>query len=120
VLGDPGRAYEHRAQRPSGYACKLDVALKAVQLAPERVALRAYVHQPEMLAVEHDQPRARAEHGHPPPAHKLAQRLAQTLALDPERHRRRLAAGEHEPVQPVEVTRHAHLTHARTQPEQHS
>ena len=34
-----------------------------------------------------------------PRARELAQRLGQALALDPERHRRRLAAGDHEPVE---------------------
>ena len=42
---------------------------------------------------------------------ELAQRLGQALALDAERHRRRLAAGQHEPVEPLEVGRHAHLAH---------
>ena len=62
-------------------------ASKLLDLAAERVALGAHVHdQPEVLAVEHDQPRAGAEHGHPPPrrrAAQLAQRLGQALALDP-------------------------------------
>ena len=44
-----------------------------------------------------------------PRAHELAQRVGQPLALDPERHRGRLAAGHHEPVEPLEVARHAHL-----------
>ena len=34
-----------------------------------------------------------------PRADELAQRLGEALALDPERHRRRLAAGDHEPVE---------------------
>ena len=38
-------------------------------------------------------------------AHSLAQRLREPLALDPQRHRRRLAARQHERVDPVEVAR---------------
>ena len=37
-------------------------ASKLLDLAPERVARGADVHQPEVLAVEHDQPRARPKH----------------------------------------------------------
>ena len=38
-----------------------------------------------------------------PARDELAQRLGEALALDPERHRRRLAAGHDQPVEPVEV-----------------
>ncbi len=69
VLGDPRRTDEHRPQQAGGVwvgripidTAQLDIRLEAPQLAPERVALSANVHQPEMLAVEHDQPRARAQ-----------------------------------------------------------
>ena len=60
--------------------------------------------QSEMRAVEHDQPGARAEHRRPA-RRQRAQRLGEALALDPERHRRRLAAGHHEAVEPVELGR---------------
>ena len=46
-----------------------------------------------------------------PGAHEVAQRLGQPLALDAERHRRRLAAGDDEPVEARQVGRHAHLAH---------
>ena len=44
-----------------------------------------------------------------PAAHELAQRLGQPLALDPERHRGGLAAGDHQRVEALEVRRGAHL-----------
>ncbi len=50
-----------------------------------------------------------------PARDQRAQRLGQPLALDAERHRRRLAAGHHEPVEPVEVGRRAHLARVRAE-----
>ena len=58
-----------------------------------------------MLAVEHDQPGAGAEAPASRASTSVAQRLGQPLALDAERHRRRLAAGHHEAVEAVEVAR---------------
>ena len=40
---------------------KIEVDLETVALTPERVAARAHVEQAEVIAVEHDQPRAGAE-----------------------------------------------------------
>ena len=71
---------------------------------PNALRCAGHVHHAEVLAVEHDHPRAGAEHGHAG-RDELAQRVGQPLALDPERHRRRLAAGDDEPVEPVEVGR---------------
>jgi len=45
--------------------------------------------------------------------------LRQPLALDPERHRRRLTAGDHETVERVEVVGHAHVAHVRAERAQH-
>jgi hypothetical protein len=118
VLGNPRRADEHRSQRPALQAAHLEIGLERAQLTPECVALRADVHQTEMLAIEHDQPGARSQHGRPA-VHQLAQRLAQSLALDAERHRRGLAPRDHEPVEVVEVDGRAHFAHARAQPAQH-
>ena len=50
-----------------------------------------------------------------PFAHQLAQRPGQPLALDPERHRRRLAAGDDQAVEPVEIRGDADLAHGRAQ-----
>ena len=48
-----------------------------------------------------------------------AQRVAEPFALDAERHRRRLAARHHQPVQPLEVGRHADLAHLGAEALQH-
>ena len=110
VLLDPRRADEHRADRLALEVGELELRLEGVHLAAERVAPRDDVHDAEVLAVEHDQPGARAEHRRAGGG-ELAQRLGEALALDAERHRRRLAARQDEPVEPVEVRRDAHLTH---------
>src|SRR3954454_20089250 len=107
-LVDPRRADEHRADGRAVDARDAEVGLEGADLAAERVAAAGVVGQAEVLAVEHDHPRAGAEHGRAA-ADELAQRLRQPLALDAQRHRGRLAAGHHEPVEPLEVTRHAHL-----------
>ena len=73
---------------------------------------------PEVLAVEHDEPGARAEHRRAR-RRQVAQRLAEPLALDAERHRRRLTAGQDEPVEPLEVGRHADLADLGAERAQH-
>ena len=67
VLLDPRRADEHRAQRPA--AGQRRGRPRSCELAAEGVAARGHVEQPEVLAVEHDQPGAGAEHG-PAGAHE--------------------------------------------------
>ena len=99
---DPGRADEDRVQR---LALAVEVRLEAEPTwRPNALRRDGHVEQAEVLAVEHDQAGAGAEH-RAAGAHELAQRLGQRLALDPERHRGALAAGDHEPVEPVEVVR---------------
>ena len=61
VLGDPRGADEDRAHRAAVHVGELEVLLEGVKLAPEGVALGHDVHQPEVLAVEQDQPGAGAE-----------------------------------------------------------
>ena len=87
VLGDPRRADEHRPQRAS-----LDPSHRRGR--PRNCATdgrtrcaRQDVHDPEVLAVEHDQPGTEPRIGsppshRPPPRRELAQRLGQPLALD--------------------------------------
>jgi hypothetical protein len=119
VLGDPRRADEHRPQRTARQTGQLERGLKAVQLTPERVAPRADVHQAEMVAVEHDQPGARAHH-RDAAARERAQRIGQPLALDPQRHRRGLPSGDHQALEVGQVGGCAHLAHLRAQPVQHA
>src|SRR3954464_7137486 len=117
VLGQPRRADEDRAHRPLD-ARDLEILLERADLAAEGVAPAERVHQPEMLAVEQDHPRAGPEHGRAG-LDELADRLGEPLALDPERHRRRLPAGDHEPVEPVQVGGHADLAHLGAEVAQH-
>src|SRR5215211_7768555 len=118
VLVDPRGADEHRAHRLAVDAGDLEVRLERADLAPERVAPAGVVGEPEVLAVEHDHPRAGAQHGRAG-ADELTQRLGEPLALDPQRHRRRLAARDHEPVEPFEVGGHADLAHLGAEVAQH-
>ena len=67
-----------------------------------------------MLAVEHDHAGAGAEDRRAGGGER-AQRIAEPLALDPERHHRRLAAGKHERIEAVEIGRDAHLARARAE-----
>ena len=60
---------------------------------PNALRRRDDVHQAEVVAVEHDQARRRCRDRRAG-ARERAQRLGQALALDAERHRRRLAAGD--------------------------
>ena len=94
------------------------VRLEGADLAAEGVAAALDVEHAEVLAVEHDHARAGAEHRRAG-ARELAQRLGEPLALDPERHRRRLAAGDDQAVEPVEVGGHAHLAHVGAEAAQH-
>ena len=50
-----------------------------------------------------------------PERDEVAQRLGQPLALDAERDRGRLAAGDHQPVEPFEIGGHAHAARLRAQ-----
>src|SRR4051794_24908531 len=116
-LGHPGRADEDCAQRVAE-AAHVEVGLEAAHLAAECVALGADVEQVEVVAVEHDQAGAGAEDGGAA-EDRLAQRTGEALALDPERHGRRLPAGDDDPVEPVEVGRGAHLAAFRAESGEH-
>src|SRR4051812_16434103 len=77
----------------------MQVGLERRHLAPERVAPDPDVDEAQMVAVEHDHPGARTEHG----AVERADALVEPVEVHEPRERRRLAAGDHEPVQPVEL-----------------
>src|SRR3954447_202773 len=114
VLGEPWRADEHRTNQAVDPR-DLEVLLEGADLAAERVALAQRVHAAEMRAVEHDHPGARTQH-RASGAHELPQRVAESLARDPERHRGRLAARHHQPVEALQVGGHAHLAHLGAEP----
>ena len=110
----PRRADEHAAQRLAVVA-QVEVGLEARELAAVAVALHIDVDQPEVGAVEQDHPRARAEDGRG----ELPDRLLEPVEPHQARDRRRLAAGDHEPVEALELLGQAHLDHVRAEPAQH-
>lgn len=113
MLGDPGSANEDRSQRLIE-SPQLDIGLEAPDLTTERVTPRPDVHETEVIAVEHDQASTGAEDRRSAGG-QIAQRHRQTVALDPQRHRRRLSAGQNERVQPVQIGGHAHFASTRAE-----
>lgn len=114
AIGDPRRPDEDGADRISFDPGNLEFGLEGPQLPSERVTLRRDVEDPEVAAVEHDQARARAEHGDPA-GDRLAERVGQAIALDPEAHHGRFAAREHERVEALELVGGPHLAHGGAQ-----
>ena len=94
---------------------QLEVGLERRHLPAEGVPADADVDEPEVVAVEHDHPGAGAEHRLP----ELADRLVEAVEAHQPRERGRLAARDHEPVEPVELLGLAHLDDLRAEPAQH-
>src|SRR5262245_57849289 len=126
-LLDPGGANQHRVERRVERR-EVEIGLERVDLTAERVAAhrdvepteRLLPHDPALDPVgEQDHPGTRAEGGHPAPK-PLAQRLEQL-----ERHRElvhggALAAGEDEPVDPIELLAPAYGQRGRAGAGQHA
>ena len=93
----------------------VDVGLEALHLAAERVPLDRDVGEGEVVAVEHDHPRARAEDRRV----ERAQRLVEPVEAHQPRDRRRLAAGQDQAVEPVELRRQPHLDRLGAEAPQH-
>ncbi len=93
----------------------LQIGLEARDLAAERVALHDEVDQAEPPAVEHDHAGARAEDRRV----EAAERLVEPVELHQAQDRGGLAAGDDEPVEPVELVRQAYLDDVGAQPAQH-
>ena len=119
VLVDPGGADEDGAHGLAAIPGDLEVGLEGADLAAERVALGGVVRQPRCSRSSMIIP-AQVPSTGVPARDELAQRLGEALALDAERHRRRLAAGDHQPVEAVEVGGHAHLAHVGAEAAQHA
>src|SRR4051812_24226685 len=113
-LVDPRRADEHGPQRLAP-ARQLEIGLERRDLPAERVPPDAHVDEPEVVAVEHDHPRARAEDRPREAAHGVVEGVEAHQA----RERRRLAAGDHEPVETVELVGLPHLDGLRAERAQH-
>ena len=86
---------------------ELEVRLEAGHLPPVRVPLDLEVDQPEVVAVEDDHPRTRAEDR----TLEAADRLLEPVQADQPHDRGGLAAGDHQPVEAVELLGQAHLDH---------
>src|SRR4051812_32635922 len=91
------------------------VGLERRHLTPERVAPDRHVDQAEMVPVEHDHPRTRAEHG----TVERADALVEPVQVHQPRECRRLAAGDHEPVEALELLRLPHLDDLRAETAEH-
>ena len=113
-LLDPRRPDEHGAQ-PLGQAVDVEIRLERRRLAAERVPAHADIHEAEMVAVEHDHPRARAEH------RPIELRDRRVEAVDPHQVHEcgRFAARDHEPVEPCELLGLAHLDRLDAEPRKH-
>ncbi len=119
VLDDEGSPDEHRPHGAARHTPQIEVGLEAAHLTTERIALAGQIHHPEVMAIEHDKPGAGAQHGCPARS-ESAQGRGQALALHAEAHGGGLAARHDEPVEPVEVGRDAHLTHASPEGNEHA
>ena len=93
----------------------VEIRLEAVHLPAPRVALDLEVDEPEVVPVEDDHPGARPEDR----AVELTERLVEAVEPHQPHERRRLAAGDHEPVEPVELLGLAHLDDVRAKAAQH-
>ena len=105
---------EDAAQR-CGIPVEHEICLEARRLAAVRVSLHRDVDEAEVVAVEDDHARARAEHR---PLERRDGSVEAVEAHEPH-ERRRLAAWDDEPVQPVELVRLAHFHDVGSQPPQH-
>src|SRR5581483_1799891 len=110
----PGSPDEHRTHRRAE-AGDLEVGLERSHLSPERVPADGDVDETEVIAVQHDHAGARPEHR---PV-EAADRLVEAVEPHQAHERRRLATGDHEPVEAVELLRLAPLDRVRTEPTEH-
>ena len=86
-----------------------------MHLPPPRVALDLEVDEAEVVAIQDDHARAGAEDR---PA-ELGNRAIEPVEAHQSHERRGLAARDHEPVEPLELLRLAHLDGIRAQAPQH-
>ena len=114
VVGHARRADEDAAQRLV-VAGEVEIRLEARELAAVGVAIDLDVGEAEVGPVEQDHPGAGAEDRLLEAPH----RLLEPVEPHQPRDRRRLAARDHEPVEPVELCRQAHLDDVRAEPTQH-
>ena len=113
-VGHPRRSDEDAPQR-LGLAVQMQVGLEARELPAVAVPLDLDVDEPEVSSVEQDHPGAGAEHG----SGELPDGVLQAVEPHQAHDRRRLAAGDHEPVEAVQLFRQPHLDHVGAERAQH-
>ena len=101
-------ADEHAAEGPV-LGLELEVGLEARDLAAVGVAVDVDVGQPEVVAIDEDHPRAGTEDRPVERPDRLVQAVERREAQD----RRRLAARDHQAVEPGELLGQAHLDDLR-------
>src|SRR5439155_16170550 len=97
------------------FASELEVGLEARHLAAVGVSRHLEIDEVEMVPVEDDHPRARAEDGRG----ERAQRLVEAVEAHQADERRRLAARHDEAVQAVELLRQPDLDHLGAEAAEH-
>src|SRR6266550_3683885 len=113
-LTNAGRADEDAGQRLT-VAGEHKIGLEARDLAAVGVPVDLDVDGAQVQPVEHDHPRAGAEHG----ACELAHRLVEPIDAHQAHERRRFASRDHEPVQAPQLLRLPDLDWFRAEPPQH-
>src|SRR5438552_5236317 len=111
---EPRRADEDGPQRLVAVP-DVQVRLEALHLPAERVAPSPVAAHPEVVAVEDDHARARPEDR----AAELAHRLVEAVEAHQTGDRGRLAAGNDEAVEPLELLRKPHLDRLGAEPPQY-
>ena len=115
---DPRGADEHGPQRLGADPSSVESASKLAIWRPKALRRQLDVDEPEVLAIAEDHPGAGAQYR----AARLdvgADRRLEPVALDRLRDRRRLAAGDHEPVEVGERLGRADLDRVGAEPAQH-
>src|ERR671936_1791656 len=108
------RADEDPAERLV-LAREVQVGLEARDLTPVGVPRHLEVDEVEVVPVEHDHPRARAEDR----SGERAERLVEPVEAHEAHERRRLAARDDEAVEALELLRQAHLGHLGAEAAEH-
>src|SRR5439155_1149136 len=124
LSSDQRRPNKDAGKRLATQAVDVKRRLEAVDLSAISVAADSDVEQAEPLLPghpirdvlgQHDHARARRE-SREAAANRIAQRLEQADTLHQHGHRRALAAGKDDPIEPIEVFARAHQARARTRP----
>src|SRR5215218_1107299 len=115
----PGLAHTRRTDEDTAQRLvlpfELEIGLEARDLSAVGVPVDGDVHEAEVLAVEDDHPRAGTEHRPTKPA----QRVVQAVQPHEAHERRRLAAGNDQPIEAFELLRLPHLDRLDAQPAKH-